>query len=86
MALNVANMAQHIEGLGVLRFLREDQLEAIAGFGPFAALLMEEGKFLGDGQGVGMFFKRGTQKPGGVVQLIGEPGGLCLLKEVGDLW
>lgn len=85
MALNVANMAQHIEGLGVLRFLREDQLEAIAGFGPFAALLMEEGEFLGDGQGVGMLFKRGTQKPGGVVQLICETGGLCLLKEIGEL-
>ena len=72
MALNAANMAQHIEGLSVLRFLREDQLEAIAGF-------------LGDGQGVGMFFKRGTQKPGGVVQLIGETGGLCLLKDIGEL-
>lgn len=85
MALNVANMAQHIEGLGVLRFLREDQLEAIAGFWPFAALLMEEGEFLGDGQSVGMLFKRGTQKPGGVVQLICETGGLCLLKEIGEL-
>ena len=43
------------------------------------------GRVPGDGQGVGIFFKRGTQKPGGVVQLIGEPGGLCLLKEVGEL-
>ena len=85
MALNVANLAQHIEGLGVLRFLREDQFEAIAGFGPFAALLMEKGEFLGDGQAIGMFFKRGTQKLGGVVQLIGETGGLCLLKKIGEL-
>ena len=85
MALNVANLAQHIEGLGVLRFLREDQFEAIAGFGPFAALLMEKGEFLGDGQAIGMFFKRGTQKLGGVIQLIGETGGLCLLKEIGEL-
>ena len=85
MVLNVANLAQHIEGLGVLRFLCEDQFEAIAGFGPFAALLMKEGEFLGDGQGIGIFFKRSTQKPGGVVQLIGETGGLCLLKEVGEL-
>ena len=85
MALNVANLAQHIEGLGVLRFLREDQFEAIAGFGPFAPLLMEKSEFLGDGQAIGMFFKRGTQKLGGVVQLIGETGGLCLLKEIGEL-
>ena len=66
-------------------FLCKNQFKAVARFGPFAALLMEEGKFLGDGQGVGMFFKRGTQKPGGVVQLIGETGGLCLLKEIGEL-
>ena len=83
--MGVADLAQHIEGLRVMRFLCEDQFKAVEGFGPFAALLMEEGEFLGDGQGVGMLFKRGTQKPGGVVQLIGETGGLCLLKEIGEL-
>ena len=84
-ALGLPCHTQGVEGLGVMRFLRKDQLEAVAGFGPLAALLMEEGEFLGDGQGVGMFFKRGTQKPGGVVQLIGETGSLCLLEEISEL-
>ena len=44
-----------------MRFLCEDQFKTVAGFGPFAALLMEEGEFLGDGQGFGIFFKRYTQ-------------------------
>ena len=32
-----------------------------------------------------MFFKRCSQKLGGVVQLIGETGSLCLLEEISEL-
>ena len=66
-------------------FLCKNQFKAVARFGPFTALLMEEGKFLGDGESVGVFFKRYSQQAGGEVELVCKPGGLCLLKEIVEL-
>ena len=77
--------AKSVQDLSVMRFLCKNQFKAVARFGPFAALLMEEGKFLGDGESVGVFFKRYSQQAGGEVELVGKPGGLCLLKEIVEL-